>query len=363
MKNLEISVIDNFQDWSALTTQWERLVQDSAEATFFQTWQWLMSWAECCLGHKRALCMLACHDHAQLVGIAPFYIQWKRKWPFSLREMRFLGTPDAGSDYLKVIAQDGRKKDVAQALYTYLHYGQGKRLWDQLVLTGIPAEDRFLLHFMAQIEADGKYAAVALDGFCPVLRLPESQEALYRMISPGWRKKVKQDIRVLNREQDVAHSVNHAESSVEPLADFFHLYEAKAGRSGKQLRAVLERVAAKYGHAPPLQLDLLSVNDQMVAGLLHLEYRDRLSMYLMAIDKSYNPKISLGNYLIGQAVSNAINAGYTDYDFLKGEEGYKFHWANDGNRTLRVQLWRRRPMALCSAYATIARNAAKLLIR
>ena len=363
MSPLRISVIDNFKEWQELAPQWNRLLEKSESATIFLTWEWLSSWAECCLDEYRSLFILAFFDKDQLVGIAPFYIQKKKIGPFRLREIRFLGSPEAGSDYLSVFARKGREQKVANALYDYLTMGEGKKVWHQLNLHEIPANSLFLLHFMARIESRGKFVEVSLNSYCPRMKLPKTEEEFYAMLSPGWRKKFKQDIRVINREQNVYHSVSQAGNISQKMEEFFRLYELKGHSSGSKLRDILEKTAAKHISEQPVQIDILSINGRSVAGLVHLKYQSTLSMYLMAVDRGYNPKVSLGNFLVGQSIKKAIASGYVVYDFLKGEERYKFHWATGGNRTLQLFFWRKTPASLYSALTRISRHAGKILLR
>ena len=363
MKDISISVIDKFNHWAQLRFHWNRLLEESESATIFLTWEWLYSWAECHLNENRRLFILAFHKKKHLIGIAPFYIQRKKTGLFSIQEIRFLGTPEAGSDYLSVFSQKGREKEVADALYTYLTKGEGRKAWDQLALGEIPAKSLFLLHFMAQLESRGKFAEISLNSYCPRMILPKTEEEFYAMLSPGWRKKYKQDIRVINRERDVHHSVSQTGNISQKLEEFFRLYEVKGGRTGSRIKAILEIMIAKYNSEPPIQIDLLSINGETVAGLVHLKYQNTLSMYLMAVDREYNPKVSLGNFLVGQSIKKAIASGYSVYDFLKGEERYKFHWAAGGNRTLQLFFWRKTPASLYSAFSRLSRHAGKLILR
>lgn len=170
---MDIHRIHTYQDWQALTHKWDSLLQECPTSTFFQTWQWLMSWAECCLDDNRSLFILACFDKERLVGVAPWYIQTRKSGPFRLRELRFLAYPDPGSDYLAVLAAKRKERQVAHAVYDYLFHGPGQKTWDQLCLTDIRSDDLFLLHFMARVDGDGKYADLSFSGFCPYLVLPQ----------------------------------------------------------------------------------------------------------------------------------------------------------------------------------------------
>ena len=362
MNALTVIVFDSSEGWQKLAPQWNTLLDASNSASIFLTWEWLSAWAECCLGQHRTVFVLATYEKEDLVGVAPFYLERKKKGPFILREIHFLGAPDAGSDYLDVFARRGREREVASAIYDFL-MSEGKKRWDLMHLQDIPADALFLLHFMKRIQADGKYAEMAHGFYCPVARLPDTDAEFLEALSPSRRKKFSQEARVLHREQDVTHTVIQGEEVACRLAEFFSLYEEKGGRSGKKIHSILQSFSERCNGDSPVQIDMLSAGGQTVAALLHLRYRSTLALYLMAVDKEFNPKLSIGNILVGLCIKNSIAAGHSAYDFLKGEESYKFHWANEGRSTMELIFWQKRPAAVASGLARLAKHAGKLLLR
>ena len=75
MKDLNISVIDSFEQWKAIASEWNDLLDISASGTVFLTWEWLAAWAERCINDSRRLFILTLKDKESLIGIAPFYIE------------------------------------------------------------------------------------------------------------------------------------------------------------------------------------------------------------------------------------------------------------------------------------------------
>jgi len=314
------------------------------------------------MGQDRQLFILTFSEKDRLVGIAPFYIRRRKVGFFCFRELLFLGTPEAGSDFLDVLTRKGREKEISNTLYEYLH-GEGRSCWDQLHLSDIRADSLFLHHFMNRFKEEGRYAELTRSAYCPVAQLPDTEGELYPMLSPGWRKKVKQDVRVSNRDYEVSHAV-FGNSDIEgQLESFFELYEEKGGWAGEQVHLILKKLLSKYAGDMPFQLDFLFLDDQPLAALFHFKYKETISMYLMAVDKNFNPKISIGNLLVGYCIKNAISTGFKYYDFLKGDELYKFHWSNNGHSTLQLNVWQKRPVAYCLALVRLARYAGKLLLR
>lgn len=360
MGDLTVSVIDSNENWQKLAPEWNALLDTSASGSVFQTWEWLSSWAECCLGRHRSLFILAFYEKGHLVGIAPFYIERKTNVFLTLREIHFLGAPEAGSDYLDIFALKGRESDVSNALYDFL-MGIGASAWDQLMLSEIPSDSLFLLHFIRRVQTEGKHAEIAYSSYCPVVNLHNVEGEFPAGISLGRKKKFKQELGILHRDAQVEHVVGRGGSS-DQFEEFFRLYE-KCGWSGEKLRLILHGFIHRYNGDNPVQIDMLSVNGQSIAGLLHLYYRNTLALYLMAVDKKFIPKLSLGNLLVGLCIKNSIVVGYDTYDFLRGEESYKFHWANEGNSTMQFTFWQKRPVAVTSALSRLVRHAGKVLLR
>lgn len=361
MNNLTVTVIDSNEQWHQLAPQWNELLDTSVSGSIFLTWEWLTSWAACCLSENRTLFIITFHENENLVGVAPFYLEHKKLGPFRLREIRFLGAPEAGSDYLDVFCRRGREREVAEALYDFL-MGEGKQSWDIMHLQDIPAGALFLLHFLKKIQAEGKYAEIAYSSYCPVANLRGAEDGFPVNISLRRKKRFKQELAILSREANVEHAVIKGEKP-DSFEEFFRLYEGKGGLPGKNLRSILQGFSNRCNGDSPIQIDMLSVNGQAVAALLHLQYKDTIAIYLMAVDKEFNPKISLGNLLVGKCIKNSIDEGYDAYDFLKGEENYKFHWATGGRCTMQLILCQKNLQSVAYALGRLIRNAGKVLLR
>lgn len=362
MSRINVVEIKDFHAWQSVAQDWNTLLAESRADVFFLTHEWLTSWAECCLGSDRRLFILAFYENEKLIGIAPLYIQHIKKGLFRRRKIQFLGTPDTGSDYLDVFTRRGREQAVAEAFFDFL-FGAGRSLWDHLAFTDIRADSLFLLYFSTCLELAGKYSLLSRSAYCPVLYLPASEADLYAEFSSGWRKKYKQDCRVAKRDYNLVFQEVHGPEVRDYLDEFFNTYQVKGGWSVGKLLPVLDKLLDKSVENSAVQLNFLRIDNDVIAALLHLQYKKQRLMFLMAVDKKYNSKISFGNILVGKAITDAIAAKYTVYDFLKGIERYKFHWANGGHTTVELQIWQKNPGSLCAAFLGLLNSAGKLLLR
>jgi len=363
MNDIYINIINNTDDLSSCSYEWNNLLRESNSNSFFLTWEWLSSWAQCHLTKNRELFVLLFYKNDELVGVAPLYIERSKIGPLSFRKICFLGWPETGSDYLDVFARRGAVKEVADAFYDFFTVGQGACVCDVTDLAEIPADSLFLVYLINRIYSEGKYAEFAPSSYCPVINLPKNEVDFYAQLSCSWRKKVKQESRIINREKEVIFEEYYGDNVASILPVFFRLYEEKAGWSSATVQPVIQKLLEKYIDISPVQVSLLSINKQPVGGLLHFRYGINQYLYLMAVDKKYNPKVSLGNYLVGESIKNAIDNGYVFFDFLKGMENYKFHWATGGKQTVRITFWLKTPVSFFVSLKRFCKNFLKIFLR
>lgn len=360
--NHRISIIDSLEQWEALRTEWNDLLGKSAMPNLFLSWEWLYSWAECFLSDKRELFILIVYEGNEIVGIAPWCRRRISKVLFSLRQLEFLGTPEAGSDYLDVFMKKGREKEVTRFIYDFL-VGDAEALWDRLQLYDIPSNSLFLLHLLTRIKESGKYVRTEDASFCPIAVLPKTEDEFFAGLSSRRGQRFRQDLRTLNKQGKVEHLTVSSDKIQTALKDFFILYTEKAGWPGEDLHRLISSFVDKKG-PESVQIDFMTTDSGCcIGGLLHLRFHNTLYMYLMAIDKTYNSKVSIGNLLVGLCIINAIRSGVSCYDFLKGIEGYKFHWSNNGKTSSNVDFIQKKPIPVCLALSTMAKSAAKLVLR
>jgi CelD/BcsL family acetyltransferase involved in cellulose biosynthesis len=361
MSDYRVEIIDSFDAWKQLAGKWNDLLQGSRANVVFLTWEWLFSWAGCYMSEDRDLFILGVYRDHELVGIAPWYIHHAKYRLLGMRQIEFLGSPDAGSDYLDVIAKRGKEHEVAASLYQFL-MGQGRSHWDSMLLTDIPSSSLFLLHFSDKIEADGKYVEIRQSSYCPVVRLPSSSQDYFSTLSSNRREQFRRHWRLLRHQGEIEYRSFSGADCGMALNELLSLYKEKSKYYDESWHQFIKKFAS-HCDEDWLQIDFLTTNTRNIAGLLHLRYRDSLAMYLMVVDKDFNSQISIGNVLIGLTIERAIDQGLSRYDFLKGHECYKFHWAANGQRALSLFFSRGKLYPLISSTVRYVRQAGKILLR
>lgn len=358
-----IAIIDSLDKWRDMRPEWNALLSRSLSNSIFLTWEWLYTWAECFLGEDRKLFILSLHEDDRLIAVAPWSLSLRRigRFPY-MRQIEFLGSPEMGSDYLDVFATRGKEKETASHLYDFL-FGPAAPLWDSMMITEMPSASLFLLYFSEELRRRGKYFSVKNMVYCPTVRLPASWDAFLNSLSLHRKKAFRRDLRVLQRSDSMRYETIPLTQPIDGLPRLFSLYQSIEARKDDLFYEHLTRFAERCTGKAWIEIDFLNISGQDVAGFLHFMYNDTLSLYLMAVNKNFNSKISIGNVLVGLRLEGAISRSVHVYDFLKGSEDYKFHWAKQGNLSLGLSVYQKRASSVGVLVSTMVRDLGRVVLR
>jgi CelD/BcsL family acetyltransferase involved in cellulose biosynthesis len=75
-----------------------------------------------------------------------------------------------------------------------------------------------------------------------------------------------------------------------------------------------------------LQLAFIEVNGQRTAAMLNFDYQNQILVYNSGYDPEQYAALSPGIVLLSHCIQNAIERGRSRFDFLRGDEEYKFRF-------------------------------------
>ncbi len=359
---LTVEIRRSLEGLQGLRSSWSDLLSDSSAESAFATWEWLANWAQCFVGPNRRPLVILVHDGPQLIGLAPWYVQRRSAGPLHVREIRFLGLPEAGSDYLDVITRRRKESLVARALLATL-YGQLASEWDVVRLQDVPADSVFLARLLAQLRLAGKHCEIAEGSCCPGAYLPGSFESYLGQLSGHARRAYRRKMRLLMSHGEVAHTVSRGAELGAALEVLQALYARRWGTSADDLFRLLVRCGERNDAGWHVEVDLLRVGSRPVAGLLHLVNGRKKCQYLMAIDRAFDKSISLGTLMSGLSIQSAIEEGFTDYDFLKGQEEFKLQLMNRLRVSFDLTIFNRTMASVATWSVGRARALGKIILR
>ncbi len=357
---------------AALQTEWRALQAQCPQASPYQTWEWNHIWWRH-YGSRKRLRLLefyaveasstrsdsSSENHSKagikrqsgsesggvaagkLVGIAPLYTSRHLGTP--LRRLAWVGTGQ--SDYLDLLVLPEYASEVAEALRQHLE--GGLRGWDIADLQQL--RDDSHLHeqsvptvspnFLDQPEKHSTKRSEAQTQSllpmepCPHLPLPDTWEAVTARLGKKMRSNLGYYDRLLHKTfSDANYALANAETLPKGMTSLFELHQKRWNArwlpgvlGGKKVQAFHRDIAACFLERGWLRLHTLAVEGDIRAALYCFAYADRTYYYLGGFAPELG-KYSLGTLLTGHAIRHAIAEQHTEFDFLRGNEPYKYRW-------------------------------------
>ncbi len=349
---ITVEKVSTRADFARLETVWNDLLVRSASDTITLTHQWLLTWWDV-FGQGRELCVLLAREGEELIGIAPLLKRSMRHFGLiPLRRLEFLASGEAErdeicSDYLDFILLPGQEKAALEAFLGFLL--QKEAAWDEMVLTDIAGEAPSLPVIEKAGRARGLSWQVTREQMCIFLPLPASHDELLKGVSGQNRKRITKDRRAAAEHGALVERVDGPDRFEAAFEALVRLHQARwtaRGLPGSFSSAKFMRfhreVAPRMMEKGWLQLWTLSLDGQALCALYDFIYAGKIFYYQSGMNPADGPIRSPGLLLRDFAFEQAIAAGLTECDFLKGDEGsYKFGWGGQTRPIVQVRLARK----------------------
>lgn len=344
--SITIECVDDAWGFTALRPHWNELLRASAADCPFLTWEWLHSWWTH-LGGASGLRLLAVRSNGELVAIAPLRMSrgalasFSPSW-FSMLE--FLGTGQAGSDYLDVIARRGHEDEAAGAVARFLSgAGDASAAPTALRLNHVPS-DSIAARVASRLSADGWRLSTAPDGLCPVIRLAgHSWDSYLATLGSSHRANVRRRLKGLSQFQMTFERVTSDAQRREALTALIAFHGERFGRGGSTfqtpaLRAFHDVATRRALDRGSLRMFVLRLNGAPAAVMYGFLQNRRFYFYQHGFDDTYKSH-SIGLALMALTVRGAIEEGADEFDMLWGVEPYKALWASETRPLHQIQLF------------------------
>ncbi len=317
MKRMKTQWFTDASVFEALEPEWNALLKQSGSDTIFLTWEWQRTWWHH-LG-EGALCVVTFRrEDGALAGIAPLF---RREGTLAL-----VGCVEV-SDYLDVIAARGNEDAVYRALLDVL-LGADFLKWDRLSLCNLPERSATYTQFKSLAEARGLAAEARVDDVAPFIELPETWDAYLETLDKKQRHEIR---RKLRRIAEVAYRwlpLERGEEIAPGVREFVELH--KKSRPDKnvfmdqRMQNFFAAMAETLHARGWLQLAFLEIEGTRAAAIFNLVYNNDVLVYNSGYDPEKYRAYSPGVVLFALSLQDAIAARRRRYDFLQGNEEYKY---------------------------------------
>jgi len=178
---------------------------------------------------------------------------------------------------------------------------------------------------------------------CPVIDLPDDWGEYLSQLDKKQRHEVRRKLRRIHgasKEVDW-YIVNEQHDLGSEIACFMHLMAASDPEKAEFLRN--EQNVTFFQNMVPLMLDrgwlhmiFLTIDDVRVAAYINFVYDNRVFVYNSGLNHEEYGQLSPGIVLLAYDIQYAIEHGYDKYDFLRGDEIYKYRMGGQDTPVMNI---------------------------
>lgn len=335
LKLTEINDVDQFFE---LENEWNKLLERSKDDSIFLTWESMSTYVKSYEKEIR-LRILCIKDKNRLIGIAPL-----RQSNYNFSQLFGYEVIEPltyrNSDYTGLILAE-KEEDCLKLIINYLFK---QRDWDFIYMLDIP-ETSLIFGLLPKISGYIPPFELAEGKICPYISLPSSMDVLLSQLSAKFRKNLRRSIKNLQKDYGRVELKKYDKfSSVEEAMNlFFELHQKRWTEKNMpgvyntaKTRDISLEIAKRYAERGWLALYFLTLNDEPVAAQYCLEYKQRVHYGLGGFNPVYS-QYSVGNIIIAKVLEECIKNNIKEYDFMKGDESYKFCWSSKYRRNMGIK--------------------------
>jgi CelD/BcsL family acetyltransferase involved in cellulose biosynthesis len=326
------------KDFSSISAhEWNELVSQSISDTPFLRHEYLSQWWQTLGGGEwktAELVLISATENEKLIGIAPLF-----KAEYDGRAALLLVGSIEISDYLDLIVRADDLTRFTAGLFDFIA--------SDSALSGLPFDwynipdsSPTLAALKAESEKRGMIYREEIYRPTPRIALNGDFEEYLARIEKKQRHEIKRKMRrAAEDERDVKFYIVEDVSTLDAeIESFFHLMIQDPNKAlflkdemRLQMKSTL-RTAFEQGY---LWLAFLSVDGVKAAGCVNFDYKNKLWGYNSGVNRDYM-ELSPGWVLLGHQIQWACEHGRYEFDFMRGDEEYKYRFGGINKFVMRA---------------------------
>ncbi len=310
------SVSVRSESFSSASASWEAITASSSSATVFDLPTWQQTWWQH-FGSGSERILAVCSDEGTVDLLAPL-----------MQEdgvVSFLGGTDL-VDYHNFVCPGEPPTACIEAVIGELTADRGV---SRLLFESVSDVSGTLEKLPPVMNACGWNVSVEQEDVSPRLDLSDSWDEYLAGLRKKDRHELRRKLRRLEAAGDVRHIELNAREDVETaMPDFFRLHRLSTPEKQEFMTSARERffsdVSAALADTGVTRLSFLELNGERVATSLSFVVAGVRYLY----NSGYNPEhrqLSVGLLNHAYTIRRSIEQGHSIFDFMRGDESYKYH--------------------------------------
>lgn len=324
--------------FDALRVEWQHLVPRSQADLIFSTWEWHTHWWRAY--HPGRLWLVLVRDgEGGLVGLLPLFIEDQ---PERGRVARIIGSDDV-TDYLDVIAHVDCVDAVYDALASFLAQSAE---FDVLEMSNVPEASPTKTRFVRALQAVDFVVTVTPQEVCPLFEVPETFDDYLNLLESKQRSELRRKLRRAEAADGLSWYIVDSNRDFDQEMDKFLALMAASHPQKAAFLQNAQHVAFFRSFMPVamargwLQLAFQTYDDEPIAAYLNFDYNDHILVYNSGLKPDRYGALSPGIVLLTHLIAWAIAHRKRTFNFLRGNEAYKYQMGGRDTTVYRVQAQR-----------------------
>lgn len=327
---MKLEVVDSVSRLRELKADWSALARSIESVTPFQLPEWLTTW----WAHfgSGQLHVMVFWSGSEMAGIVPCFLhEWNGR-----RQMTLVGS--GISDYLEPPIRPAHTQEVLELLSKHLSSNcEWQRCEWQDLSTGSQLKG---------LQCDQSTSlAVSKDVPCSEVRFTGSFEEFWSKRPKDLRRNVRRytDRALLEGELQFNETTEADPVLLDTLIQLHAVRWNRRGQPGmieaNGSAEFLRAVAAEFAGGGMLRFFSIRYQGKVAALVMAFLYSNRVFGYMSAFDPQFEA-FGLGRKLLYETLRHCHNVGYHAWNFLRGDEPYKFSWGAELIAKSRITLTR-----------------------
>ena len=327
------------KDFSEISeTDWNALVGESITDTPFSRHEYLSEWWKTLGGgewKQAKLVLVSARENDQLVGIAPLFIA-----EYDGQQALMLVGSIEISDYLDLIVREADLPRFLPGLLDFLvSHDAGK--WSAVDWYNLPNSSPTLAALKGESERRGWNYHEEIYRPTPRIPLNGSFDEYLSRVDKKQRHEIRRKMRrAAESEKNVRFHVIDQTADIESeTSAFFDLMVQDPNKEQflhpemREQMTITIRNAFERGY---LWLAFLEVDGSKAAASLNFDYKNKLWGYNSGVGREHM-ELSPGWVLLAQVIQWCAENGRTEFDFMRGDEDYKYRFGGVNKHVMRAK--------------------------
>jgi CelD/BcsL family acetyltransferase involved in cellulose biosynthesis len=345
MRDLVIEEVNDIEEFRSLRESWNALLRESPDNNIFLTWEWQFTWWQY-FDQGKELRIFLIKDGNELIGIIPFAQSKYRKGLISINILENLCSETC--DYSGIIIS---RNKYETAFAFFMNYVEKMMRENEIIIRiwHVPRDSMFATALVQKYPSysNSLFLYERIVSRCPYINLPTTWEEYYSdFLSKKKRKNLRRIMQTTKNHEVEFKKYTKTNDLRGQLQILFELHQKRwrekniiskfTNPKAQEFYIDISRACLENDW---LDLSFLNIDGKTVSVRWGFNYNNTRYCMTPAFDLNYSA-CAVGTQHLMKAIEESIQSGLKQFDFLKGEEPYKYDWTKSKKDNIRITITR-----------------------